>query len=50
MARMDKNEKPEFKAKGVERIRQYRKQKQSDNDKPVPELSNVPLAQNPYKS
>ena len=50
MARMDKNEKPEFKAKEVERIRQYRKQKQSDNDKPVPELSNVPLAQNPYKS
>ena len=43
-----KNEKAEFKAKEVERVTQYRKRKQSD--KPVPELSNVPLAQNPYKS
>ena len=50
MARMDKNEKAELKAKEVERVGQYRKRKQSDNDKPVPELSNVPLAQNPYKS
>ena len=49
MARIDKNEKAEFKAKEVERVTQYRKRKQSDNDKPVPELSNVPLAQNPYK-
>ena len=38
MARMDKNEKAELKAKEVERVRQYRKRKQSDNDKPVPEL------------
>ena len=50
MARMDKNEKAEFKAKEAERVTHYRKRKQSDNDKPVSELSNVPLAQNPYKS
>ena len=47
---MDKNEKAEFKAKEVECVRQYCKWKQHDNDKPVPELSNVPLEQNPYKS
>ena len=45
MARIDKNKKAE-----VERVTQYRKRTQSDNDKPVPELSNVPLAQNLYKS
>ena len=50
MAKMDKNEKAEFKAKEVERVTQYCKRKQSDNDKSVPELSNVPLAQNLYKS
>ena len=50
MARMDKNEKAEFKAKEVERVTQPSKRKQSDNDKPVTELSNVPLAQNPCKS
>ena len=50
MARMDKNEKAEFTTKDVEHVTQYCKQKQSDNDKPVPQLSNVPLAQNPYKS
>ena len=50
MARMDKNEKVEFKDKEVERVTQYHKQKQSDNDKPVLELSNLPLAQNPDKS
>ena len=44
MARMDKNEKADFKAKEVERVTQYHKQKQNCNDKPVPELSNVPLA------
>ena len=38
MARMDKNEKTEFKLKELERVRQYRKPKQSDNDKPVPEF------------
>ena len=47
---MDKNKKAEFKAKEVERVTKYRKRKQIDNDKPVPELSNVPLAQNLYKS
>ena len=31
-------------------MKQYRQRKQSDNDKPVLELSNAPLAQNPYKS
>ena len=46
---MDKNKKTEFKAKEVERVTKYRKRKQIDNDKPVPELSNVPLAQNLYK-
>ena len=45
MARIDKNKKAE-----VERVTQYRKRTQSDNDKPVPELSNVPLVQNLYKS
>ena len=50
MARVDKNEKAEFKAKEVERVTQHSKRKQSDNDKPVTELSNVPLAQNPCKS
>ena len=50
MARMDKNEKAEFKAKEVKRVTQHSKRKQSDNDKPVTELSNVPLAQNPCKS
>ena len=49
MARMDKNEKTEFKLKELERVRQYRKPKQSDNDKPVPEFSNASVAQNPYK-
>ena len=49
MARMDKNEKTEFKLKELERVRQYRKPKQSDNDKPVPEFLNVSVAQNPYK-
>ena len=47
---MDKNKKAEFKAKEVERVTKYRKRKQIDNDKPVPESSNVPLAQNLYKS
>ena len=45
MARIDKNKKAE-----VERVIQYRKRTQSDNDKPAPELSNVPLVQNLYKS
>ena len=49
MARMDKNKKTEFKLKELERVRQYRKPKQSDNDKPVPEFSNVSVAQNPYR-
>ena len=39
----------EFKTKEVEHIIQYRKRKQNNNDKPVPELPNVPLAQNLYK-
>ena len=50
MARMDKNEKAEFKAKEVEHVTQYHKRKQNYNDKPVLKLSNVPLAQNSYKS
>ena len=50
MTRMDKNEKADFKAKEVERVTQYHKRKQNCNDKPVLELSNVPLAQNSYKS
>ena len=50
MARMEKNEKVEFKAKEVEYVTQNRKWKQSDNHEPVLELSNAPLAQNPYKS
>ena len=44
MTRLDKNKKAEFKAKEVECVTQYHKQKQSDNDKPVTGLSVVPFA------
>ena len=49
MANLTEEQKMAHRKKEVQHIRQYRKRKQNNNDKPVPELSNVPLAQNLYK-